>query len=170
MGNADPYDDDTAFGAIWQLLNNTMINTEITPSSEGAVELVTDGTEVEYKTVVFDSEYEIAENRGGVRADYSLISKAGFRPQHAQTVWSLTTDDLAYLNGASDHHMIFIDLAITPSSKTNTGTDNGKNITSVDVTIDADATEESNAVAATPAFDRAVIFVVETILSASLLL
>jgi len=166
--NADPYDDDTAFGAIWQLLNNTMINTEITPSSEGAVELVTDGTEIEYKTVVFDSEYEIAENRGGVRADYSLISKVGVQPQHAQTVWPLTIDDLAYLNDASDHHMIFIDLDITSPSKPSIDINDGGN--TIDVTIEAGVPEESNVSAATHVVGRAAIAALITMMSAALLL
>merc|ERR1712146_202208 len=98
----------------------------------------------------------------------SLISKAGFQPQHAQTVWSLTTDDLAYLNDASDHHMIFIDLDITSPSKPSIDINDGGN--TIDVTIEAGVPEESNASAATPVVGRAAIAAVITMMSAALLL
>ena len=97
--NADPTDGDATFNPILQLLDSPLIDTTITPSSAGALEQITSGSNRETKTSDF-----------GLRADYALPSIAGWAYLQGWVFWPELADVEADLLGASDHRMVVNDL------------------------------------------------------------
>ncbi len=114
--NADPYDGDSIPGAIQQLLDHPLVNTRMTPSSEGAVEqsILQGGANL---THISDPANDTADfsdaTPGNLRADYVLPRK-NMRVTAAGVFWPLSSDPLFPLVGvfpfpSSDHRLVWID-------------------------------------------------------------
>lgn len=121
--NSDPNDGDSIPGAVQQLLNHPLINTRVTPSSEGAVQqsALQGGANT---THISDPAYDTADfadsTPGNLRADYVLPHRS-MRMAGAGVFWPLNTDPLFPLVGtfpfpSSDHRLVWID-AYLPGAK-----------------------------------------------------
>ncbi|HSK17032.1 MAG TPA: endonuclease/exonuclease/phosphatase family protein [Gaiellaceae bacterium] len=115
--NSDPLDGDSIPGAIQQLLDHPLVNTKVTPESEGAVEasLLQGGANT---THLSDPRYDTADFSdtapGNLRADYVLPRK-NLRILDAEVFWPLQSDPLFRLTGvfpfpSSDHRLVWIDV------------------------------------------------------------
>lgn len=101
--NADPVDGDTSFDSILPLLNSTLVDSSVAPTSTGAAADVP-GSFSNRATKTSDF---------NLRADYVLPSAAGFETAaQAGCYWPVSTDLTYHLLGASDHRSVWIDLAI----------------------------------------------------------
>jgi len=125
--NADPFDGDSFDGAIWQLLDNSRVNTGVTstiPASLGGIQQVADGgNNVNHKgNPAFDTADfgDAGNNPGNLRVDYVLPS-ADLPINDAGVFWPLTTDPLYRLVGdrqtaentpTSDHSLVWADIAV----------------------------------------------------------
>jgi len=125
--NADPFDGDSFNNAIWQLLDNSRVNTGVTstiPASLGGMEQVADGgNNVNQKgNPAFDTADfgDAGNNPGNLRVDYVLPS-ADLPINDAAVFWPLTTDPLYRLVGdrqtaentpTSDHSLVWADIAV----------------------------------------------------------
>jgi len=125
--NADPFDGDSFNNAIWQLLDNSRVNTGVTstiPASLGGIEQVADGgNNVNQKgNPAFDTADfgDAGNNPGNLRVDYVLPS-ADLPINDAAVFWPLTTDPLYRLVGdrqtpdntpTSDHSLVWADIAV----------------------------------------------------------
>lgn len=108
--NCDPIDGDGTLDPIGQVLRSGLAEITPVPTSQGAPEYITTGSNLDTKTADF-----------GLRADYVLPSVNGFVIKEARVVWPQATDIEAYIvgappKGASDHRMVFIDVDLTQSS------------------------------------------------------
>ena len=124
--NSDPLDGDSIPGAVQQLLEHPLINTKVTPSSEGAVEqtaLQGDNNLTHLSDPAFDTA-DFAEaifgGPGNLRADYVLPRK-NLRILDAGVFWPLNTDPLFPLVGtfpfpSSDHRLVWIDVDLPGSA------------------------------------------------------
>jgi hypothetical protein len=117
--NADPVDGDGVFGAAWQLLDHPLVNTRVTPTSEGAIEqaLLQGGAN---ETHLGDPAFDTADfsdfDLGNLRVDYVLPHKR-LRIVDAGVFWPLSTDPLFALVGtfpfpSSDHRLVWIDVQV----------------------------------------------------------
>jgi hypothetical protein len=106
--NADPYDGDSVDGAINQLLDNPLVNTNDTPSSLGGVQY--SGRDPNHKG---NPAYDTAAFTGGLRVDYVLPSN-NLAIANANIFWPVDSNPLSSLNSASDHHAVFLDVAPVP--------------------------------------------------------
>jgi hypothetical protein len=115
--NSDPLDGDSIPGAIQQLLEHPLVNTKVTPSSEGAVQQsgLQGGANA---THLSDPAYDTADFSdsapGNLRADYVLPRK-NLQILDAGVFWPLNTDPLFDLVGtfpfpSSDHRLVWIDV------------------------------------------------------------
>lgn len=115
--NSDPFDGDSIPGSAQQLLEHPLVNTEVTPSSEGAVEqaALQGGANV---THLGDPAFDTADFSdfapGNLRADYVLPRK-NLRIVDAGVFWPLSSDPLFSLVGtfpfpSSDHRLVWIDV------------------------------------------------------------
>lgn len=115
--NSDPLDGDSIKGAAQLLLNNTLVNTELTPTSKGGVEQaalqglsnLNHTTDPKFDTADFSDSAP-----GNLRADYVLPSKE-FKMLNASVFWPESTDPLFKLVGtfpfpSSDHRLVWIDV------------------------------------------------------------
>jgi hypothetical protein len=116
--NADPYDGDSTAGAIQQLLDHPLVNTSVTPSSEGAVEqaALQGGVNLTHRTPARYDTADFAEPPGNLRADYVLPRKS-LRIVQAAVFWPTTDDPLFRLVGVfpfptSDHKLVWVDLRL----------------------------------------------------------
>jgi len=125
--NADPFDGDSFDNAIWQLLDNSRVNTGVTstiPASLGGIQQVADGgNNVKQKgNPAFDTADfgDAGNNPGNLRVDYVLPS-ADLPINDAAVFWPLTTDPLYRLVGdrqtaentpTSDHSLVWADIAV----------------------------------------------------------
>jgi 3-phytase len=125
--NADPFDGDSFDNAIWQLLDNSRVNTGVTstiPASLGGIQQVADGgNNVNQKgNPAFDTADfgDAGNNPGNLRVDYVLPS-ADLPINDAAVFWPLTTDPLYRLVGdrqtaentpTSDHSLVWADIAV----------------------------------------------------------
>ncbi len=122
--NADPFDGDSIPGAIQQLLDNPLVNTSVTPDSEGAV----DATErqglnnLDHEgNPAFDTADFAEENFGGpgnLRVDYVLPSQ-NLEITEAAVFWPPDEDPLFELVGdfpfpSSDHRLVWADVTAEP--------------------------------------------------------
>jgi hypothetical protein len=125
--NADPLDGDSVDQAIQQLLDHPLVNTRVTPSSQGGA----DWSEVQdalNDTHQSDPAFDTADfcdtavpppcgGPGNLRADYVLPHKS-LAIRGAAVFWPPPGDDLVYLTGAgfpvpsSDHRLVWLDLRI----------------------------------------------------------
>jgi len=117
--NSDPLDGDSISGAIQQLLEHPLVNTQLTPSSEGAVQqsLLQGGANLAHRSdPAFDTADFADTAPGNLRADYVLPRK-NLRIVDAGVFWPLNTDPLFRLVGtfpfpSSDHRLVWIDVRV----------------------------------------------------------
>ena len=117
--NADPLDGDSIPGAIQQLLDHPLVNTRLTPDSEGAVEqsALQGGANLTHQSdPAFDTADFADTAPGNLRADYVLPRK-NLRILEAQVFWPTTDDPLFPLVGvfpfpSSDHRLVWIDVRV----------------------------------------------------------
>jgi hypothetical protein len=124
--NADPFDGDSFPGAIQQLLEHPLVNTKVTPSSEGGPEqaALQGGANTlhvgdpAFDTADFADAYGPPPDYGGapgnVRADYVLPRK-NLRIVDAAVFWPTSNDPLFGLVGtwpfpSSDHRLVWVDV------------------------------------------------------------
>jgi hypothetical protein len=121
--NADPYDGDSIPGAIQQLLDHPLVNTRMTPSSEGAVEqsILQGGANLTHISDPANDTADFSDSTpGNLRADYVLPSRR-MRMAGAGVFWPLAADPLFPLVGvfpfpSSDHRLVWID-AYVPGAR-----------------------------------------------------
>ena len=118
--NADPLDGDSTEQAILQLLNSPLVNTSVTPSSDGAAEqaALQRGINDSHRG---DPRYDTADfgdagTCGNLRVDYVLPSET-LEILDAGVFWPLSTDPLFRLVGvypfpSSDHRLVWADLRL----------------------------------------------------------
>ena len=115
--NSDPLDGDSIPGSIQQLLEHPLVNTKVTPSSEGAAEaaLLQGGANTTHRS---DPKYDTADFAdtapGNLRADYVLPRKL-LRILDSAVFWPLQDDPLFRLTGvfafpSSDHRLVWVDV------------------------------------------------------------
>ncbi len=119
--NSDPKDGDSIPGAIQQLLDSPLVNTSVTPSSEGAVEAAASqggANATHLSDPAFDTADFADTAPGNLRADYVLPS-AGLPITGAGVFWPKSDDPLFPLVGtfpfpSSDHRMVYVDVTVAP--------------------------------------------------------
>ena len=112
--NADPSDGDSTDNAILQLLDNPLVNTSITPASEGGPEQaeLQGGVNASHTgDPAFDtSDFGDGDgSSGNLRVDYVLPS-ANLAMTDAQVFWPLEDDPLSPLVENSDHRLVWVDV------------------------------------------------------------
>jgi 3-phytase/alkaline phosphatase D len=116
--NADPLDGDSTNKPIDLLLNSPLINTSVTPSSEGGVEAAILQGEKNNEHIG-DPRFDTSDfgdtgfNPGNLRVDYVLPSK-DLDIVDAGIFWPLQNDSLGYLANSSDHRLIYADVQTQP--------------------------------------------------------
>jgi hypothetical protein len=117
--NADPFDGDSLHGAALQLLEHPLVNTKVTPDSEGGPEqsALQGGANT---THVGDPAFDTADfsdfGPGNLRVDYVLPRKQ-LRISDAGVFWPTTDDPLFPLVGtfpfpSSDHRLVWVDVRV----------------------------------------------------------
>jgi 3-phytase len=117
--NSDPLDGDSIPGSAQQLLDHPLVNTKVTPSSEGAVEasMLQGGANT---THLSDPKYDTADFAdgapGNLRADY-VLPRINLRITGAAVFWPTQADPLFRLTGvfpfpSSDHRAVWIDVIV----------------------------------------------------------
>jgi hypothetical protein len=117
--NADPFDGDSSPGAAQQLLEHPLVNTKVTPDSEGGPEqaiLQNDANDTHTGDPAFDTADFNDSAPGNLRADYVLPRK-NLQIQEAGVFWPLSSDPLFSLVGvwpfpSSDHRLVWIDVRV----------------------------------------------------------
>ena len=120
--NSDPLDGDSIPGSIQLLLEHPLINTKLTPSSEGAVEqtsLQGGANATHLSDPAFDTADFSDSAPGNLRADYVLPRK-NLQIRDAGVFWPLNTDPLFPLVGtfpfpSSDHRLVWVDVSVPGS-------------------------------------------------------
>ncbi|MEJ2560402.1 MAG: endonuclease/exonuclease/phosphatase family protein [Anaerolineae bacterium] len=115
--NSDPFDGDSIPGSAQQLLEHPLVNTKVTPSSEGAVEqaaLQGGANDTHVGDPAFDTADFADTTPGNLRADYVLPRK-NLRIVDAGVFWPLSDDPLFGLVGvfpfpSSDHRLVWVDV------------------------------------------------------------
>jgi hypothetical protein len=126
--NSDPLDGDSIPGAIQQLIEHPLVNTKITPSSDGAAQAsaLQGGANTTHRS---DPRFDTADFSdtapGNLRADYVLPRKT-LQIVGSGVFWPLQSDALFRLTGVfsfadwglvggfptSDHRSVWVDVAI----------------------------------------------------------
>jgi hypothetical protein len=115
--NSDPFDGDSIPGSAQLLLEHPLVNTKVTPSSEGAVQqaaLQGGANDAHLGDPAFDTADFADGAPGNLRADYVLPRK-NLRIVDAAVFWPLNTDPLFPLVGtfpfpSSDHRLVWVDV------------------------------------------------------------
>jgi hypothetical protein len=115
--NSDPLDGDSIPGSIQQLIEHPLINTKVTPSSEGGTQqsiLQGGANDSHLSDPAFDTADFADTSPGNLRADYVLPRK-NLRIVDAEVFWPLDTDPLFQLVGtypfpSSDHRLVWVDV------------------------------------------------------------
>lgn len=115
--NSDPLDGDSIPGAIQQLLDHPLVNTRMTPTSEGGPEqtALQGGANTTHESdPMFDTADFANSAPGNLRADYVLPGK-NLRFADAAVFWPKVADPLFPLVGvfpfpSSDHRLVWIDV------------------------------------------------------------
>jgi phosphodiesterase/alkaline phosphatase D-like protein len=118
--NSDPNDGDSIPGAIQQLLNDPLVNTVVTPSSEGGPDAAArqGGANTAH---ISDPSFDTADFAdgapGNLRADYALPSN-NLGITQAGVFWPTDDDPLFNLVGdfpfpTSDHRLVYVDVTDT---------------------------------------------------------
>jgi hypothetical protein len=122
--NSDPLDGDSIPGSAQLLLDHPLVNSKVTPSSEGAVEqaaLQGGANDAHLSDPAFDTADFNDAAPGNLRADYVLPRK-NLRIVDAGVFWPLSDDPLFPLVGlfndpvpfgfpSSDHRLVWIDVS-----------------------------------------------------------
>jgi hypothetical protein len=118
--NSDPFDGDSIPGSAQLLLEHPLINTKVTPQSDGAVEqsALQGGANL---THVGDPRFDTADfldvpAPGNLRADY-VLPRRNLPIEAAEVFWPESTDPLFPLVGtfpfpSSDHRLVWVDVRI----------------------------------------------------------
>jgi hypothetical protein len=118
--NSDPFDGDSIPGSAQLLLEHPLINTKVTPESDGAVEqsALQGGANL---THVGDPQFDTADfldvpAPGNLRADY-VLPRRNLPIEGAEVFWPESTDPLFPLVGtfpfpSSDHRLVWVDVRI----------------------------------------------------------
>ncbi len=117
--NSDPVDGDSIPGSAQLLLEHPLVNTKVTPSSEGAVEqaeLQGGANETHLGDPAFDTADFSDVAPGNLRADYVLPRK-NMKILDAAVFWPTSDDPLFPLVGtfpfpSSDHRLVWVDVRI----------------------------------------------------------
>jgi hypothetical protein len=117
--NSDPFDGDSIPGSAQLLLEHPLVNTKVTPSSEGAVEqaeLQGGANETHIGDPAFDTADFNDAAPGNLRADYVLPRKNLYIVDTG-VFWPLSTDPLFRLVGtfpfpSSDHRLVWVDVRV----------------------------------------------------------
>ncbi|MDX1613693.1 MAG: endonuclease/exonuclease/phosphatase family protein [Candidatus Promineifilaceae bacterium] len=116
--NADPFDGDSLDSAALQLTEHPLINSKMTPSSEGAVEqtLLQGDINLEHEGNPAYDTADFAEPPGNLRVDYVLPRKS-LRITASSVFWPTTDDPLFDLVGnypfpSSDHRLVWVDVSV----------------------------------------------------------
>ena len=115
--NSDPLDGDSIPGSIQQLLDHPLVNTRVTPSSDGAVQqsaLQGGANDTQLSDPAFDTADFSDFAPGNLRADYVLPRKQ-LHIVDAGVFWPTIDDPLFWLVGtfpfpSSDHRLVWVDL------------------------------------------------------------
>jgi 3-phytase len=118
--NADPFDGDSVAGAAQQLLENSRVNTSLTPTSPGGPEqaVLQGGANLTHRgDPAFDTaDFLDVPGPGNLRVDYVLPSK-NLRILGGGVFWPLSSDPLFRLVGVfpfptSDHRLVWVDVGV----------------------------------------------------------
>jgi hypothetical protein len=117
--NSDPLDGDSLPGAVQQLLDHPLVNTSLTPASEGGPQqaALQGGANLTHQSdPAFDTADFADTAPGNLRADYVLPRK-NIRMLDAAVFWPRNDDPLFALVGlfpfpSSDHRLVWIDVRI----------------------------------------------------------
>ena len=116
--NADPADGDSVPGAVRQLTEHPLVNTSVTPASEGgaAAAVAQGGANTGHRG---DPRFDTAdfgdEAPGNLRVDYVLPS-VGLEIVGAGVFWPTAGEPGADLIDASDHRLVWIDIVVPASA------------------------------------------------------
>lgn len=122
--NADPFDGDSTDDAILQLLDNPLINTSVTPASEGGVD-ASDRQGGANTTHIGDPAFDTADfadtTPGNLRADYVLPS-ANLEITEAGVFWPTPDEPEFALVGdfpfpSSDHRLVFANVLVEETAE-----------------------------------------------------
>lgn len=121
--NSDPLDGDSIPGAIQQLIDHPLVNTKVTPSSEGAVEqagLQGGANLTHLSDPAFDTADFSDTAPGNLRADY-VLPRRTLQIADAGVFWPLSSDPAFPLVGtfpfpSSDHRLVWVDVTV-PTAK-----------------------------------------------------
>ena len=117
--NSDPLDGDSIPGSIQQLLEHPLVNTKVTPQSEGAPEaaVLQGGANANHRSDPRFDTADFADNApGNLRADYVLPRK-NLRIVDAAVFWPTQASPLFPLTGvfpfpSSDHRAVWVDVRV----------------------------------------------------------
>ena len=117
--NADPFDGDSIAGAAQQLLEHPLVNSGVTPRSEGAAEqsaLQGGANDAHLGDPAFDTADFADGDPGNLRVDYVLPRK-NLKISDAAVFWPTTDDPLFALVGtfpfpSSDHRLVWVDVRV----------------------------------------------------------
>lgn len=121
--NSDPLDGDSIPGSIQQLTEHQLVNTQVTPDSEGAAEAsaLQGGANLTHQS---DPRFDTADFAdgapGNLRADY-VLPRVNLRIQDAGVFWPTQADPLSSLTGvfpfpSSDHRLVWVDVNVPGSA------------------------------------------------------
>jgi hypothetical protein len=117
--NSDPLDGDSIPGSIQLLLDHPLVNTRVTPSSDGAIEATAlqGGANTTHRS---DPRFDTADFSdsapGNLRADYVLPRK-GLQMVDSAVFWPVQASPLFPLTGvfpfpSSDHRAVWVDVRV----------------------------------------------------------
>ncbi|HEX5839895.1 MAG TPA: endonuclease/exonuclease/phosphatase family protein [Anaerolineales bacterium] len=117
--NSDPLDGDSIPGSIQLLLDHPLVNTKVTPSSEGAPEAsaLQGGANLTHESdPAFDTADFSDTAPGNLRADY-VLPRINLRIAGAAVFWPTRADPLFRLTGvfpfpSSDHRLVWVDVHV----------------------------------------------------------
>lgn len=110
--NADPFDGDSTENAARQILEHDLVNTSLTPSSEGAIEASEiSGMANRYHkgNPAFDTADWNDEGPGNLRVDY-VLPAATLNMENAGVFWPPRSDPKSAWISASDHRAVWVDI------------------------------------------------------------
>lgn len=121
--NSDPLDGDSIPGSIQQLLDHPLVNTKVTPSSEGGPELsaLQGGANLTHRSdPAFDTADFSDTAPGNLRADY-VLPRRNLQIVDSAVFWPTTDDPLFPLVGvfpfpSSDHKLVWVDVRVPDKS------------------------------------------------------
>lgn len=111
--NSDPLDGDSITGSIDRLLDAPRV-TDTEPTSEGAVIAAEEqggANDEHFGDPALDTGDFFDGNPGNLRVDYVLPSR-GLHPTGTGVFWPVPDDELARLNDATDHHLVWVDVML----------------------------------------------------------